>query len=382
VSHDLAVLLEAAVPEPQRLLNPDELLRSARRRVTVRRRVGAALGVSVLAGAATAAVLIPSDGHQSAGTGGAIITPAVSALENSVPLPATVTRALARTKFTSAGRGALVRQGGGEQVYLAPVNNGELICIVDLVDANDHSMTCAPRSALLSTGVYLATQLNDTSPAQAMIVVPDGYTTATSGTTTAAVAANLAVLRPVTSGTVTLSGPHRPSVTLHLGPLGFPLAPAKSAQAAPTSGTVPLVTTGPCAGLTVVSYMPTGAGTAPADAWRISPGAAGNRITVNGNSLLYFRASGPCATQLRYLPHTANIQGPTGTEVPFSFVDSTGFIVTHSTSTTQTASVDLLLGCTSQGCSATATTAATVTLTITARAAAAPTTALAPSLSR
>jgi hypothetical protein len=139
---------------------------------------------------------------------------------------------------------------------------------------------------------------------------------------------------------------------------------------------VPLVTSGPCAGLTVVFYIPTGADTAPADAWRIAPGAAGNQITIQGDSLLYFRASGPCATQLRYLPHTANIQGPTGTEVPFSFIDSIGFVVTHRTTATRTATVDLLLGCTPQGSCATATTAATATLTITPRTAAAPPTVL------
>ena len=377
MTRDLTALLESATPEPQRLLNPEELLRAARHRVTVRRRAGGGLGAALVAVAATAALLFPSGGHQSPGAIGGIATPAVSALETTSPLPAAVTRALAQAPYISTGRGTLVHQlSGGEQVYLVPVNAGQLICIVDLVGAKENSMTCAPRSGLLSSGVYLTTQLNETSPAQALIVAPDGYTTATAGTTTVTVADNLAVLRPLTSGTVILSGPRRPSVTLHVGPFGFRPATAKGAQSAPKSGTVPLVTTGPCAGLTVVSYIPTGAATAPANAWRISPGTAGNRITMPGNSLLYFRASGPCATQLRYLPHTPNIQGPSGTEVPFSFVDNIGFIVTHSTTTTQTATVDLLLGCTAQGCGAAATTTATVTVTITPSVAAGPATAL------
>ena len=374
MSHDLTSLLESATPEPQRLLNPEELLRAARHRVTVRRRAGTGLGAAVLAGVVTAALLVPSDGPKAVGPGGAIAAPAVSVLEATKPLPATVVRSLSGSRYTSNGQGTLVRQLGGDQVYLVPVNAGQLICIVD-VAADNSSVSCAPRSGLLTTGVYLGSQLNDTSPAQLMIVVPDGYTTARSGTRTAAVAANLAVLQPAADGTVTLTGAHRPSVTLHLGPLGFP---AQKPQQAPTSGTIPLVTTGPCAGLTVVSYIPTGADTAPADAWRISPGTGGNRITIQGNALLYFRASGPCATQLRYLPHTANIQGPSGTEVPFSFIDGIGFVVIHSSPTTQTATVDLLLGCTEQGCGATATTPATVTLTITPRAASAPATALPP----
>lgn len=239
MSHDLAELLEAATPEPQRLLNPEELLRAARRRVTVRRRAGAGLGAAVVAGAVTATLLVPSGGNQSSGATGGTDTPVVSALQKTSPLPATVTRALAQSPYISTGRGTLTRQiGGGEQVYLVPVNDGELICIVDVVGAKENSLTCAPRSGLLSTGVYLTTQLNETSPAQALIVAPDGYTTATSGTTTASVADNLAVLRPLSSETVTLTGPHRPSVTLHVGPFGFPPAPAKDAHAAPTEAPV------------------------------------------------------------------------------------------------------------------------------------------------
>ena len=47
--------------------------------------------------------------------------------------------------------------GGGEQIYLVPVNAGQLICIVDVVGDKENSLTCAPRSGLLSTGVYLTT---------------------------------------------------------------------------------------------------------------------------------------------------------------------------------------------------------------------------------
>src|SRR5205823_149952 len=130
---DLAVLLEAAAPEPPRLFDPEVLLRVARRRATIHRRVGGCLGAAVIAGGVATALLVPRGDHRPASASGGISTPVVSALLTTQPLPAAAVQALAHSPFTTTGRGSLVRRTGGEQIYLVPVNEGQLICIVDVV---------------------------------------------------------------------------------------------------------------------------------------------------------------------------------------------------------------------------------------------------------
>jgi hypothetical protein len=124
------------------------------------------------------------------------------------------------------------------------------------------------------------------------------------------------------------------------------------------AGVAPLVTTGPCAGLTVAAYQP------PADPAHpvVAVTASGTVLTLNHDFLLYLQAQGPCVSRLSYVPRTSSIQGAYGTDLPFQFQDGSGTVYGRSTPTNQTAFVQLFLDCKGLVCSQSGRPLATITI--------------------
>jgi hypothetical protein len=108
---------------------------------------------------------------------------------------------------------------------------------------------------------------------------------------------------------------------------------------------VALSTVAECRGLSVRVDGPDGAPDAGLITW-LQPGSA-NRVTVDGNHLLYLRAVGQCTDRLAYMvvepPHEDRAQGLSGdAEQPFRKAE--GGIVTHADTPGQ-AEVRILLSC-------------------------------------
>lgn len=135
------------------------------------------------------------------------------------------------------------------------------------------------------------------------------------------------------------------------------------------AGGVPLVTTGPCAGLSVVAYQPTGTDDHPADVpWQILPGDA-THFNFRGDDLLYFKATGPCVDQLVLEPETPVFQIATGPGVQYPFApnlsegDISALVTAHD-SVDRTGIVGLALACPATGKVCAGTPLATVRITI------------------
>jgi hypothetical protein len=178
---------------------------------------------------------------------------------------------------------------------------------------------------------------------------------------------------------VRVSSSRSPAVGPAVAPVVTPLVPsevapvvASTAPAVPVPSAavgVPLVATGPCAGLRVVAYQPTGKDDHPAETpWQISPGDV-TQFSYRGDDLLYFKATGPCVDQLVLEPETPSFQTATGPNVqyPFSPNLSEGDIsalVTNSDSVDRTGLVGFALACPATGKVCAGTPLATVRITI------------------
>ena len=106
-----------------------------------------------------------------------------------------------------------------------------------------------------------------------------------------------------------------------------PAAPSLSASGAPSvvpspstaivdlSAVAPLVTSGPCAGLTVGAFV---------ESRDIHPvvtalTASGASFSMGSGQLLDLRSTGPCVDRLSFMPRTATFQE--SVDVPYSFLD-------------------------------------------------------------
>jgi PASTA domain len=192
-------------------------------------------------------------------------------------------------------------------------------------------------------------------------------------------AAGVVVL--VGAGTAVRVGPsHGRAVAPAVEPspvAGPSLAPAPApSNAVPTSAVtqtaVPLVTAGPCAGLSVMAYQPTGADDHPGKGpWQIAAGDV-THFSFAGDDLLYFKASGPCVDQLVLEPETPVFQTATGPDVQYPFAPNLSegdisALVTEHDSVDRTGIVGLALACPATGKVCAGTPLATVTINILAK---------------
>lgn len=137
-------------------------------------------------------------------------------------------------------------------------------------------------------------------------------------------------------------------VAVAVWPSASSVGPSLLAPSAATSvPVVPLVASGPCAGLTVIAYQPPPGPDHPA----LAIAASGTVISLQGGQLLYLDAKGPCVDRLSYVPRTSAIQGSSGSDRAFAFPDGIGIVVTHTAAVSRRATVDLYLDCVGAACS-------------------------------
>ena len=110
-----------------------------------------------------------------------------------------------------------------QEAFLAEAADGRLcLWIVEegLTYSRGGSNGCQPRSELLTSGVYLPWDAPGGPDGQdhVVILVPDGYTQATSAGTAVPVANNAAILSRIGDGTVVFTGPGEPDRIIRLDP--------------------------------------------------------------------------------------------------------------------------------------------------------------------
>lgn len=220
MNRDLVRLLDDAVPEPPHALDSGTVLSAARRRRRVRASF-TALVTAAVAGLAVAGSLVVVDRGDHRSTLQVANPPlTISALAHRAPLGATVARALHGIHLAHRGQGTLVATDGPEKVYLLEAADGSLCTVVD--EGNGSSWSgCGLRSELLTTGVISSTVPSDPpyndERTQVIIVVPDGYRTATVGNKTVQVSHNAALLTgPFSARSLTIAGPSLRAVTFDL----------------------------------------------------------------------------------------------------------------------------------------------------------------------
>jgi hypothetical protein len=219
---EMSDLLDRAVSEPPRLLDPDRVLHRARRRRRARRS-------AVVTVAAVALVLLVPATAQRIGTGDLLVAtrtddvpPVVSALDDS-PTDGTDPFAADRT-FGAPAEGVLVHQETeypDRQVWLVDgplpgeVGSGpdDSICIVTNAGGSGGS-SCFGRDDLLTERSVFA-GLDQWDTYEMVVVLPDGYTRLTSPIGTVEVRDNTAVVLAdaLAPGDVVVSGPTVPTVT-------------------------------------------------------------------------------------------------------------------------------------------------------------------------
>jgi len=218
---DLGDLLEAAVPEPRRRLDAEQVLGAARHRRRVRAGWGAGgtaavVAVVVAAVASTTGSWLADGGAGPAGTGEVPLV--LSALRDRQPLNANLLGALDTTDLAHPGEGALVARVGrdgptvGEADVWLVEASGDQLCLVLEGGGGGVGYGCSPRSDLLDPGVL--TVFSEHEPPLLVVVAPDGYTTATLDGATAPVTDNVAVLPVSADRDVVLTGPDVPEVAL------------------------------------------------------------------------------------------------------------------------------------------------------------------------
>ena len=224
MNRELGQLLDEAVPEPPRHLDPDLLVHTANRRRRVRSSL-MAVGVVLVAAAMATPLLVMRAGDDKAtiATGDGPLH--LSALDRTEPLAPAPSEMRGNERFSldelvPAGEASLVATTtDGWQVYLTQTVDDE-ICIID-DKAGSALYGCFPRSNLLTSGIHLGTGVGIRRDVHIIVAVPDGYTQATANDTTVVVANNVAVFeiampeRP-RGGDLTISGPAVPDVSFHL----------------------------------------------------------------------------------------------------------------------------------------------------------------------
>ena len=137
--------------------------------------------------------------------------------------------------------------------------------------------------------------------------------------------------------------------------------PSAVPSPAATTGTVALVTSGECAGLSVIAAVQS-----PGQpVWRIAPGSVANAVTVPAGSLTYLQASGPCVTALTFQTSGALLQGPNPNAAFSTFnAQGVGVVVSHTPATRGTQQIRLLLGCGHTASSCTPAQLAVITVTV------------------
>lgn len=186
---ELGELLNRAVPDPPRLLDADLVLRLARRRGRRRVAMGlAALAVVAVAGPVAAVHLQPAPEDV------ADVPLRLSALDRRQPIGEAAARVLVGETLVHPGQASLAGEGGRWRVLLAETVDRKVCVVVE--SRGDGAGGCQPWSDLLTTGVILATILsgNDADPWLIVVAVPDGYTRAAIGATTASVSNNVGLL--------------------------------------------------------------------------------------------------------------------------------------------------------------------------------------------
>jgi hypothetical protein len=121
------------------------------------------------------------------------------------------------------------------------------------------------------------------------------------------------------------------------------VAPSPSTAVVDMSAVAPLVTSGPCAGLALAAYPESGVHP-PVTAFS----SAGVVLTTAGGQLLGLKAGGPCVDRLSYVQRTSTFQDLMN--VPYSFPDGAGGIVTLSSPHNQTGVVQFFLDCKGLDC--------------------------------
>jgi hypothetical protein len=118
------------------------------------------------------------------------------------------------------GRGSRVATLGTDTIYLTEATGSQVCTVVD--EGNGAGFGgCGLRADLLTTGVILSNVPSyptvDFAGVHVVVTMPDGYQTATIGTTTVKVTNNVAVLSgPFSAETVNIAGPKLPSVSFDL----------------------------------------------------------------------------------------------------------------------------------------------------------------------
>jgi hypothetical protein len=280
--NELAVLLDQGVPEPQVFLDPADLLRRARRRRTLRRS-GGLIAVASVAVVASVAALAPSSPHTVAP--GAAASPTLSALDHAVALPPDLSGGVGPVgsePHQPTGLGVLAKHVGQTTVYLAAAT-GDGVCLILRNSNGSGATSCAAVADLLTTPLSVVLDWADGRPVYMAIVMPDGYTTLTIGSDTAAAAFNVAYLPAIRSTHGVISGPRVESRKVDLGPYPLPSARAGSSP-------LPLIPTGP------VSAVPSGSAVAdlryPVNAYGMTYGSLADASTHGGKAPDLIAASG------------------------------------------------------------------------------------------
>lgn len=221
----LSRLLEDAVPEPPRFLDSETVLVAARRRHRNRtsRLAVAALAFAIVAIAGTMTATHRAQRATAVRVDQVPLT--ISALDHQTKLSAEANKLLtgsgmAPVQLVHPGRGALVATHGTDTIYLTQAT-GDRLCVID---DDGHSAGwdfCEARSDLLTTGLIGTSVPDPSTPnfadSTVIAVVPDGYRTATIGTTTVRLTNNVAILEgPFTGKTLTIAGPKLPTATFNL----------------------------------------------------------------------------------------------------------------------------------------------------------------------
>jgi hypothetical protein len=218
MSPDLRTLLQDAVPEPDRLLDPADVLHRARRRH--RTRTATLLAVAVLV-VGIAGGLLPGPWRHRALLDPAAVPLTVSALADRQPLPPGAAEALASERPAHPGEAALVGTIGPNKVWLADTTDDRLCLVIAREEYGQAGHGCQPRAVLLRSGLAMVHVPDDLSgPVWIVVVAPDGYTTASASGVRAPFRENTAILafdqEPSASGAVTISGPDVPDVSFAL----------------------------------------------------------------------------------------------------------------------------------------------------------------------
>lgn len=203
---DLHEMLDRAVPEPPGRLDPDAVLRRARRRQATRRMAvagGSLAVVGVLLG--TGLTVTRDDTARYAD-----VPLRVSALDDAAPLGEVARGA------SGVERGTVVAEVPVEpESDVVLYEDEDLLCVMTVSESYGGAGTaCFAWDQLLDRGVLMIATGLELAPKYLVVVAPDGYTEATVDGRTFDVISNVAVVEvPSDDVEVTISGPDVPDRT-------------------------------------------------------------------------------------------------------------------------------------------------------------------------